>query len=66
MRYRFNLTDFEWSIIQPHLPNKSRGVPRVYDRRVINGIFWRFRNGSPWADIPERYGSSTTCYNRCV
>lgn len=53
-------------IIAPLLPNKSRGVPRVDDRRVLNGIFWRFRTGSPWADIPERYGPYTTCYNRFV
>ena len=66
MRRRFDLTDFEWSIIEPLLPQKSRGVPRVDDRRVINGILWRFRTGSPWADIPERYGPSTTCYNRFV
>ena len=37
---RFDLTDFEWSVIQPLLPNKPRGVPRVDDRRVLNGIFW--------------------------
>jgi transposase len=53
---RFDLTDFEWSVIQPLLPNKSRGVPRVDDRRVLNGIFWRLRTGAPWADIPSRYG----------
>lgn len=63
-RRRYELTDYEWSVIQPLLPNKSRGVPRVDDRRVINGILWRFRTGSPWADIPERYGPPTTCYNR--
>jgi transposase len=61
---RYELTDFEWSIIAPLLPNKPRGVPRVDDRRVLNGIYWRLRTGSPWADIPERYGPSTTCYNR--
>ncbi len=65
-RRRYELTDFEWSMIQPLLPNKPRGVPRVDDRRVINGILWRFRTGSPWADIPERYGPPTTCYNRFV
>lgn len=63
---RYELTDFEWSIIQPLLPNKPRGVPRVDDRRVLNGIYWRLRTGSPWADIPERYGPPTTCYNRFV
>jgi len=48
------------------LPNKRRGVPRVDDRCVINGIWWRFGTGFPWADIPEGYGPYTTCYNRFV
>jgi transposase len=61
---RFDLTDFEWSIIQPLLPTKVRGVKRVDDRRVLNGIFWRLRTGAPWADIPARYGPHTTCVNR--
>jgi transposase len=34
------------------------------DRKVLNGIYWRLRTGSPWADIPERYGPPTTCANR--
>jgi transposase len=63
---RYELSDFEWSIITPLLPNKPRGVPWVDDRRVLNGIYWRLRTGSPWADIPERYGPATTCYNRFV
>ena len=33
---RYELTDFEWKAIEPHLPNKPRGVPRVDDRRVCN------------------------------
>lgn len=65
-RRRYELTDQEWVIIEPLLPNKPRGVPRVDDRRVLNGILWRFRTGSPWSEIPERYGPSTTCYNRFV
>lgn len=61
---RFDLTDFEWEVIQPLLPTKVRGVKRVDDRRVLNGIFWRLRTGAPWADIPARYGPYTTCVNR--
>jgi len=61
---RYDLTDFEWSIIQPLLPNKPRGVPRVDDRRVLNGIFWVLRTGAPWRDLPQYYGPYTTCYNR--
>ena len=65
-RRRYELSDFEWSVIEPLLPNKPRGVPRVDDRRVLNGIYWRLRTGSPWSEIPERYGPYTTCYNRFV
>ena len=34
---RYDLSDFDWSVIEPLLPNKPRGVPRVDDRRVLNG-----------------------------
>ena len=61
---RYALTNSEWSIIQPILPNKPRGVPRVDDRRVLNGIFWVLRSGAPWRDLPSCYGPYTTCYNR--
>ena len=57
---RYDLSEFEWRVIQPLLPNKPRGVPRVDDRRVLNGIFWVLRSGSPWRDLPERYGPYTT------
>ena len=57
---RYDLTDFEWSVIEPKLPNKPRGVPRVDDRRVLNGIMWVLRSGAPWRDLPERYGPYTT------
>ncbi|TIN77496.1 MAG: IS5 family transposase [Mesorhizobium sp.] len=48
------------------LPKKPRGVPRVDDRRVLNGIFWVLRSGAPWRGLPEQYGPRTTCYNRFV
>jgi hypothetical protein len=52
---RYELTDFEWTAIRPFLPNKPRGVPRVNDRRVLNGIFWILRSGAPWRDLPESF-----------
>ena len=63
---RYELTDHEWSAIKPMLPNKVRGVPRVNDRRVLNGIFWVLRSGAPWRDLPGSFGPYTTCYNRFV
>ena len=64
--HHFWLSEAQFGRLKPLLPNKPRGVPRVDDRRVLNGIYWRLRTGSPWADIPERYGPYTTCYNRFV
>src|SRR6516162_5122595 len=63
---RYKLTDEEWAAIRPMLPNKPRGVPRVDDRRVLNGIFWVLRSGAPWRDLPDDFGPYTTCYNRFV
>lgn len=42
---RYELSDDEWAAIKPMLPNKPRSVPRVNDRRVLNGIFWVLRSG---------------------
>ena len=46
---RLDLSDAEWAIIAPLLPNKPRGVPRVDDRCVLNG--------SPWRETPCPFGS---------
>jgi hypothetical protein len=51
---RYELTDHEWTAIKPMLPNKPRGVPRVNDRRVLNGIFWVLRRFG--ADIATAAG----------
>lgn len=63
---RYELSNYEWTAIKPMLPNKPRGVRRVNDRRMLNGIFWVLRSGAPWRDLPESYGPRTTCYNRFV
>ena len=64
---RFDLTDEEWSLIEPLLPGAEGGRvgrPREDDRRILNGIFFVLRTGTPWRDLPERYGPYTTVYNR--
>jgi len=55
-----------WTAIKPMLPNRPGGVPRVNDRRVLNGIFWVLRSGVPWRGLPEAFGPYTTCYDRFV
>ena len=61
---RYDLTDFEWSVIEPILPKGRPGPRPKNNRRVLNGIFWVLRAGAPWRDLPERYGPYTTAYNR--
>jgi transposase len=41
---RYELADYERAAIRPILPSKARGVPRVDERRVLNGIFWVLRS----------------------
>lgn len=56
---RHDLTYAEWAVIRPLLPRKVRGVPRFDDCHVLNGMLWRFRAGTPWRDVLERYGPRT-------
>ncbi|WP_329523415.1 IS5 family transposase [Streptomyces griseoaurantiacus] len=62
---RGDLTNREWSLLEPHLPPLGGRDGRWNDHRtVINGIVFRIRTGVPWRDLPERYGSWKTVYER--
>ncbi len=66
---RFDLSDEQWVKIEPILPPEKsgkRGRPYLEHRTVMNGILWVLRTGSPWRDLPERYGPYQTCYDRFV
>jgi transposase len=60
---RFDLTDEEWSQLEPLIPSKRKSA-RVDDRRIVNAILHVLRTGIPWRDLPEVYGPYTTAYNR--
>ena len=64
--HHFWLSDAQFGRLQPLLPNKPRGVPRVDDRRVISGIIHVIRHGLMWRDAPAAYGPHKTLYNRFV
>jgi transposase len=64
---RGELSDTAWAAIAPLLPpGGRRGRPWANHRKVINGILWKLRTGAPWRDLPDRYGSWQTCYDRFV
>ena len=64
--HHFWLSEAQFARLQPLLPNKPRGVPRVDDRRVISGIIHVIRNGLMWRDAPVVYGPPKTLYNRFI
>lgn len=58
------LTDQEWELLAPLIPQAATGRPRVSDRQVINGMVYKIRTGISWRDLPERYGPWQTVYTR--
>jgi transposase len=50
---RYAPADFEWSVIEPLLPDTPLGVARADDRLVLNGTYWRLWTGSPHFSISE-------------
>jgi len=64
--HHFWLSDAQFSRLEPLLPKKVRGVPRVDDRRVISGIIHVLKSGLMWRDAPTVYGPPKTLYNRFI
>ena len=66
-RYPGDLTDREWALIAPLLPSNvgRRGHPFGDDRRVVDGIIYRFRTSTPWRDVPRgEFGPWQTIWKR--
>lgn len=64
---RYELSDEQYSLIKDILPVErpsKQGRPWRDHRVVLNGMFWVLCSGAPWRDLPERYGSWKTVYDR--
>lgn len=63
---RGDLTDEEWTIIEPLLPaERGRWArPAQDNRRYLNGMLHVLRVGCPWRDMHERYGKWNSVYVR--
>ncbi|WTX00314.1 transposase [Streptomycetaceae bacterium NBC_01309] len=59
------MTEGQWTVPEPPLSAAhKRGWPtESTGRDQINAIRWRTRAGTPWRDIPERYGSWESAYS---
>jgi hypothetical protein len=54
-----------WTAIKPMLPNRPRGVRRIADRRVRDGIVCVLRSGAPRRDLPATYGPARRVTTPC-
>ena len=62
---RYELTDEQWAMLAPLLPpQRGNGRPYRDHRMMMNAWFWILNTGSPWRDLPERFGPWKTAYNR--
>ncbi len=60
---RGDLTDEQWSLVEPHLPYAAVGpIPDL--RKYFNAAMWRFRTGAPWRDLPTEFGPWQSAYDR--
>lgn len=63
---RGDLTEAEWRLLKDLLPPERgrKNRPALDNRLIVNGILWRIRTGTPWRDVPEKYGKWMTVYQR--
>ena len=55
---RHDISDHAWELLEPLLPGRvgSWGGIARDNRLFINAVFWIFRTGAPWRDLPPDYG----------
>src|SRR5919107_4403307 len=63
------LTDEQWAILAPLIPDPprredKRGRPWRDTREVMDGVLWILRSGARWQDLPGRFPPYQTCHRR--
>lgn len=54
--YESDLTDEEWRIIEPLLPQSKEGKPRIVEiREIINAINYLLKSGCSWRLLPHDF-----------
>ena len=62
--YPTDLTDTEWKLIQPYVPEAKPGGRReeYLKREILNGIFYLLRSGCSWRMLPHDLPPWRTVY----
>jgi transposase len=65
---RHDISDKVWKKIESHLPGRrgSWGGIAEDNRRFINAVFWIFRTGAPWRDLPPDFGGWSNTHRRFI
>jgi transposase len=60
------ISDRAWEWMEPLLPPSTGRVGRRWrdHRQVVEAICWKCRTGSPWRQLPARFGPWQTAYER--
>lgn len=60
------LDDQQWALLKPVIPSSDgrQGRPFRDDRKVIEGIIYRYRCGIAWRDVPAEFGPWQTLWKR--
>src|SRR5215208_4637088 len=63
--YQSDLSDAEWSCIEPHLPvPKATGRPKLHStREILNAIFYIVRSGCAWRLLPRDFPPWKTVFH---
>ena len=63
---RLVISDRLWERMAPLLPGKAtdRGTTAKDNRLFLEALFWKVRTGSPWRDLPDRFGKWNSQFRR--
>src|ERR1700730_10183735 len=68
MRGRWEVSDAEWSVLEPILQpaqrRDGRGRPWRDTRAVLNGVLWVLGTGAQWRELLSKYPPYQTCHRR--
>lgn len=65
---RHDISDHVWAKLEPLLPGRKGawGGIAVDNRLFINAVFWIFRTGAPWRDLPPDLGGWSNTHRRFI
>jgi putative transposase len=61
--YASDLTDEQWTLLEPLIPKEKWGRPLEIDMRsAVNGMFYIARTGCQWDNLPSEYPNHNSVY----